>query len=208
MANLKPKTVAFRRRRQQRTDYQKRLSLLMSGKPRLVVRLTSQKIIAQVVTFHEQGDKIIVGTDSGQLRKMGWMYSAKNMPAAYLTGYLIGKKAVEKGALEAILDTGKAAPLQKGRVFAFLKGAVDAGMHLPHRETSGEAGIFPEEGRLSGNHIQAYAAAIAAAKTGRSGKVHQQFTQYLKSGSSPKAIVQAFAEVKKKIENNHIENNH
>ncbi|HLC81226.1 MAG TPA: 50S ribosomal protein L18, partial [Candidatus Nanoarchaeia archaeon] len=48
MAGQKPRTVLYRRRRELKTDYHKRLKLLSSSKPRLVVRFTNRKIISQV----------------------------------------------------------------------------------------------------------------------------------------------------------------
>lgn len=186
MTLRKPKTVAFRRRREQRTDYQKRLRLLTSGKLRLAVRFTNSKIIAQVIAFRESGDEILVAADSQQLQKLGWPYTGKNMPAAYLVGLLIGKRALAQGAKEAIFDTGMMAPLKKGRAFAFLKGALDAGMAIPH----GAADIFPSAERLNGGHIQAYAK-LAKGK---------QFAQYLKSNNPPEQLVEKVEQVKKNIQ--------
>jgi large subunit ribosomal protein L18 len=41
--------VPWRRRREGKTNYYKRLKLIRSGKPRLVVRRTNKYIIAQIV---------------------------------------------------------------------------------------------------------------------------------------------------------------
>ena len=49
MANRKPKTVLYRRKREKKTNYAKRLTLLLSRKARLVVRFTNQRVIAQLV---------------------------------------------------------------------------------------------------------------------------------------------------------------
>ena len=51
MATKKPKTVAYRRKREGKTNYKKRLSLLLSQKNRVVVRFTQTQIIGQVVSF-------------------------------------------------------------------------------------------------------------------------------------------------------------
>ena len=95
MKSKKPQTVHYRRKREQRTNYNKRRRLLLSQGNRLVVRFTGSKIIAQVVSFTPLGDKVLVGVDSSSLAKQGWNYSLKNTPAAYLTGFMLGKTAVK-----------------------------------------------------------------------------------------------------------------
>jgi large subunit ribosomal protein L18 len=169
----KPKTVLYRRKREKKTDYNKRLKLLLSNKPRLVVRITNQRVLAQIVEFTPLGDKVVAAAESFALKKMGWKYSCKNIPAAYLTGLLIGKKGQEKGSKEVIFDTGLVSPLKKGKVFAFLKGVLDAGLNVP----TGSEEIFPNEARISGQHI----------------------AQYLKSDNKPEEIPKIFADIKGKI---------
>ena len=150
MATKKPKTILYRRRRENKTDYSKRLKLLLSKKPRLVVRLTNKKIIAQLVEFSSQGDKVLVALDSSALKKQGWSHSLNNLPAAHLTGLLIGKRMLEKNILEAILDSGIKSVTKKGVLTSFLKGVIDAGVNIPY----GSDDIFPSEDRLTGKHIQ------------------------------------------------------
>lgn len=190
MANLKPRTVLFRRKREQKTDYQNRLKLLLSKQFRLVVRFTNSRIIAQVVEFQMQGDRILMALDSSALRKAGWNYSLKNFPAAYLTGLLLGKKAQERGIKQAILDPGTKAPLKKSKVYAFLKGIADSGLSVPH----GDKEIFPGEDRLSGKHISDYARQLEGKK-----EYEARFNQYLKNKHLPEDITKAFAEAKQKI---------
>ncbi|MEK6899538.1 MAG: 50S ribosomal protein L18 [Nanoarchaeota archaeon] len=133
MATQKPRTVLYRRKRELKTRYSKRLKLLLSGKKRVVVRLTNTRVIAQLVEFTPKGDKVLLGVDSSALKQFGWTYSAKSIPAAYLTGLSLGVKAKEKKINEeVVLDTGLRSPLHKGRTYAFLKGAVDAGLKVPH----------------------------------------------------------------------------
>jgi len=140
--------VKMRRRREGKTNYRKRLAYLKSGKPRAVVRKTLKYIIVQIVEYHEDGDKILVGVNSSHLRKYGWSGSFKNTPAAYLTGYLAGKLALKKGINEAVLDIGLQSPVKGSRVFAALKGLVDAGLNVPHSEE-----VYPSEDRIKGKHI-------------------------------------------------------
>ena len=192
MAHRRPKPVQYRRRREQKTNYSKRLSLLFSRKLRIVVRLTNNKVIAQLVQFSAQGDKIIMGLDSFALKKLGWNYSCKNFPAAYLTGLMFGKKVVEKGEKEAILDTGLKAPLKKGKVYAFLKGVLDAGLNVSHSEE-----ILPEEERIQGKHIQDY-----AHKLKENEELYKKtFSQYLKNNNKPEEMINLFEQIKKKISN-------
>jgi large subunit ribosomal protein L18 len=149
MATRKPKTVLYRRKREGKTSYPKRLRLIKSGKSRLVVRITNQRVIGQIIDFTEKGDKIIAGVDSSSLKKEGWEHGNKNIPAAYLTGLMLGKKALKNGCKEAILDTGFKSFLKSGKIAAFLKGVVDSGLNVPH----GEEKVFPTEDRLTGKHI-------------------------------------------------------
>ena len=48
--------VRFRRRRQEKTNYVKRLALLKSKKPRLVVRKTNNSTISEIVEYKPSGD--------------------------------------------------------------------------------------------------------------------------------------------------------
>ncbi len=143
--------MQLKRRRLGKTNYKKRLKLLLSGKPRLIVRKTNKYIIAQIAKYNEKGDEILVGVTSKVLKKFGWNYSFKNTPAAYLTGLIIGKMAVEKGIKEAILDIGLHSPTKGSKVFAVAKGALDAGLKIPINES-----VIPSEDRIKGEHIASY----------------------------------------------------
>ncbi len=175
--------VPYRRRREGKTNYRKRLKLLLSRKPRLVVRITNRYVIAQIIEYHPEGDRVLVHVDSKELEKYGWKGDANNTPAAYLTGLLVGKKALEKGIKEAILDIGLRSPTKGARVFAVLKGAVDAGMEIPH-----DPEIFPDESRIKGEHIAQYYKMKP-----------EMFSEYEKRGLSPADLPQHFEEVKSKI---------
>lgn len=140
--------VKFRRRREGSTNYQKRLSLLKSGKVRLVVRRSNKHITCQLVQYNRTGDKVLASATSKSLEKLGWKHSGKNLPAAYLTGYAVGVAAKKAKVSEAILDHGLYDKTQGSRIYAALKGAIDAGLTVPHGE-----GLFPSEDRISGAHI-------------------------------------------------------
>lgn len=187
----KPKQVLYRRKREQRTNYNKRLKLLLSSKPRLVVRFSNKQIRAQLVTFMPNHDHIVYALDSSSLRKFGWSYSLNNLPAAYLLGLLFGKNVLQKGQMEAVMDTGFLHPLSGGKLYAFVKGVIDAGLQVPMGE-----GIFPSEERIMGKHIAAFAMKL---KSDNKELYDQRFAQYLKSKQAPEQVPVVFASVKKKI---------
>lgn len=125
-----------RRRREGKTDYKTRFALLKSGKPRFVVRKTNKYIIAQIVETDIAQDKVIYGITSKQLLSHGWKSksgSLKSLKAAYQTGYLLGQKMKGKVG-ELILDTGMHRNIHKSRLYAVLRGAVDAGLNIPHNK--------------------------------------------------------------------------
>ncbi|MFH1779967.1 MAG: 50S ribosomal protein L18 [Candidatus Micrarchaeota archaeon] len=141
-------TVHFKRRRKEKTNYAKRLALLKSEKPRLVVRKTNAYIIAQIVVFDEKGDKTITSTSSKELNKYGFK-GKSNTPSAYLTGFLAGKKALSKGVKELVLDLGLYPVIKGSVIFAAQKGAVDAGLKSNYSQE-----ILPSEDRLTGKHLK------------------------------------------------------
>jgi large subunit ribosomal protein L18 len=143
------KTQEFRRKREAKTNYKKRLSLLLSEKPRLVIRKSLKNIIVQIIEYAPDGDKVISGANSKELeKKFQWKAGRSNMPSAYLTGYLLGKKAAKKDIKEAVLDLGLNEGAKGGKFYAALKGVLDAGIDVPHSEK-----ILPDEKRLNGSHI-------------------------------------------------------
>jgi len=91
--------VPFRRRKEKATDYRKRLALVKSGKPRMVVRRSNKHVLVQIVEFDPNGDKVLVSVNSKNLKKFKWA-SRRNLPTAYLTGYyagMLGKKGRSEG---------------------------------------------------------------------------------------------------------------
>ena len=142
-------TVRFRRRRTGKTDYKKRLALLLSNKKRLVIRKSLKNIALQVIEYHPPGDRVVASAHSSELEKFGWSINKGNIPAAYLTGLLFGKKLKEKKIADAVLDIGMQRSVKASRLYAALKGVIDAGINVPHSKE-----IFPDENRISGKHIQ------------------------------------------------------
>jgi len=146
------KVFRYRRKAEGKTDYRRRLKLLISGVPRLVIRRTNKHMIAQLVEYNADGDHVIVTANSSELKKLGWKHATGNLPAAYLTGMLAAQKAKKKNVKKAIVDLGLQ-PKSCSRLYAVIKGAKDNGLDVPASED-----IFPSADRISGKHIAAYAA--------------------------------------------------
>jgi len=141
--------VKPRRQREGKTDYRKRLNLLRSRKTRLVVRKSIKNTQVQFVEYKETGDSIIASAVSKELVSIyKWKYSTSSTPAAYLTGMLAAKRAKDKGIEECVLDIGRYMPVTGSKVFASLKGALDAGIQCPHNKEK-----LPKEDRLMGKHL-------------------------------------------------------
>lgn len=140
--------IPFRREREGKTDYRKRLKLLKSGKPRLVIRKTDHYIIAQIVKFGEKGDITLASANSKELLKYGYDGGLKNTTAAYLTGLLIGSRGLRQ-TKEAIVDIGLHSSTRGGKVYAVVKGAIDAGMQIPCDES-----MFPSDDRIDMDKVE------------------------------------------------------
>lgn len=181
--------VAFRRRREGVTNYYKRRKLVLSRKPRFVVRITNRYVIAQIIEAKPEGDVTIVSAHSGELAKYGWKGGTKNTSAAYLVGLLIGLRAIKKGVHEAVLDIGLRRATRGARVFAAAKGAVDAGLKVPLGEE-----VVPSADRIAGKHISEYAQTLKEA-----GELERIFSKYIEGGLDPENLPKNFEEAKNRI---------
>ena len=144
--------VPMRRRREVRTDYHQRLRLLKSDRPRLVARTSNKQVTAQLMAADVEGDRTLASARSADLREYGWEAPLGNLPAAYLTGYLAGLRAVEAGLEEAVLDIGLKSATPGSKIFAVQEGAIDAGLEVPHNDS-----VFADWERTRGEHIAEYA---------------------------------------------------
>ena len=156
--------VPFRRRREGRTDYRHRAALIRGGYVRLVVRKSNRHLRVQFIEYTDKGDKVLATAVSKELQELGWTASGKSTPGAYLTGLLAGKRAMEKKIDEAVLDIGLREPTKGATVFAALKGALDAGMQIPHSE-----GMIPSKDRISGKHMHEGTVAMFESTKGKIG---------------------------------------
>lgn len=182
--------VPHRRKREGKTNYKKRLQLLKSTQTRLVIRKSSNTIIAQLIEYQSDGDKVLLAATSNDLDKLGWKAHKGNMPSAYLTGLLLGVKAKKKKITKVIIDIGLLRINRGGRVFAAIKGAIDAGVNVDCDKS-----ILPSEERITGKHIAQYAQKLKSEKQ----KYEKQFSKYIKQGAAPEKICELFEETKKKV---------
>jgi len=152
MAKNKFKNRIFRYNRRIRglTDYRKRLAYLKSGKVRVVIRKFNKNLLVQFVAYEKIGDHIITSAMAYNLKNYSYDLNTGNIPAAYLTGYLAGKKLLKTGFKEeCILDLGLQKIYKKGRLFAAIKGIIDAGVNV--RVSLDDE--FTYEGRIKGEHL-------------------------------------------------------
>ena len=184
-------SLPFRRRREQKTDYERRRTLLASGVPRLVIRITGKHTIAQLIESTALGDKVLAHANSGELTsKYGWKGGSRGLPASYLTGLLAGMRASTNSVNEAIVDAGLRRVTKGSRVFSTLKGAADSGLKIPHSED-----ILPDKARVRGEHIASYAKALSSDPE----QYKRQFSRYLASGLKPEDLPEHFEQVKKQM---------
>ena len=186
-------TVGFRRKRKNFTNYRKRVKVLSSRRPRLVVRKSLKNIQASIVVYNQKGDIAKVASHSQNLRKFGWNYNTGNIPAAYLVGYLLGKKAKNAGLGHAIFDIGQSKSVKGSRLYSVLAGALDAGLDIPcSRE------MLPGKDRLNGAHIASYAQALKKDEA----LLKKQFGACIKNNIDPGSITKNFEQVKGSIDKN------
>jgi large subunit ribosomal protein L18 len=184
--------VPWRRRREGKTNYYKRLKLVKSGKPRLVVRRTNKYIIVQVVEARIGGDRVIAAAHSRELvKRYNWLGGTANTSAAYLTGLLAAARARRAGVSEAVLDIGLATAVPGSRVFAALKGALDAGLRVPHSQE-----ILPAWERIRGEHVASWASKLSEEDPERYKRL---FSDYLRRGLKPEDLPGHFDEILSKI---------
>jgi len=183
----------LKRRTKKKTDYRQRLSLLKSGKPRLVVRKGLKNILVQIIKYEPEGDKILLSMLSKNLKKFGWLADYSNIPASYLTGLLLGCNALKKNIREVVADIGLQRSTKENKIYALVKGCIDAGLKIHIDEK-----IMPSDERIKGKYIEEYAKIL---KQTNPDKYKKQFSSYLNNKIEPEEISKHFEEVKKRIIN-------
>lgn len=178
----------LKRIRSDKTNYRKRAAVIIGRHSFVTVKVTDQNIAAQVLRPTPTGDLVIASVHSRELAKQGWKGSMNSLPACYLTGLLLGKKAQEKGTNKAILYSGK--DHFTTRVAACVKGIADSGVNIPMSEES-----FPDADRISGQHIADYANALKENQE----QYNSRFSAILKNGLKPEDYPSHFEELRFKI---------
>lgn len=193
MANGPRYRVPFRRRREGKTNYHRRMRLIRSRRNRVVIRTSNLHTTVQVFDAEIKGDIKLAQAHTSQLSKeFGWNYNTGNLPSAYLAGYLCGLRAKAAKIEDAILDVGIL--VHDNRVKAAFRGFVDSGVPVPHDESWFGEGF---EDRIKGVHIQDYANLLSKEDKKR---YSIQFSANLKKSADPTKIVKEFEKVKAEIE--------
>lgn len=190
MAKSSNYRVQLRRRREGKTDYQARKALVISRRPRLVTRTSIRNVNAQIIVAKQKGDQVLAAANSHELiKKYGWKAPTGNIPAAYLTGLLVGLKAKAAGIDGSILDIGLITPTKGARIFAVLCGVVDAGVEVPHSEEK------LNKNRLKGDHIAWYAKNLGP----DSEEYNAKFSKYRAHGVAPEKVAEHFSKIRAEI---------
>ncbi|KAG8956805.1 60S ribosomal protein L5 [Tulasnella sp. 424] len=183
--------VKYRRRREGKTDYYARKRLVTQDKSkynapkyRLVVRISNKNITAQIIYARIQGDFVFCQANSRELPRYGIKHGLTNWTAAYATGLLVARRALDKVGLgdkyegqkeptgelvltEALeeedarrpfkcyLDVGLKRTTTGSRIFGAMKGASDGGLFIPHSEKR-FPGYDPENKSLEAEVLKKY----------------------------------------------------
>jgi len=149
----------------------------------LVVRITNKQIICQIVYSKIQGDYVLTQATSKELHRYGIEHGLTNWAAAYATGLLVARRALQKlgldekyegfaeptGELQLVqplgddeprpfkcyLDVGLRRTSTGSRIFGAMKGASDGGIFIPHNEKR-FPGYDPETKSLDAEVLQKY----------------------------------------------------
>jgi len=183
-------------------------------KYRMIVRFTNIDIICQIAYARIEGDVIVCAAYSHELPRYGVKVGLTNYSAAYCTGLLLGRRILEKfkldtiyqgqtevtgeqfqvesvdgqpGAFRCFLDVGLARTTTGARVFGALKGAVDAGLDIPHGVKrfpgyDGESKEFHADihrKHILGQHIADY---MRLLQQDDDEAFKKQFSQFVKNG--------------------------
>lgn len=179
--------VPQRRRRASLTNYAKRIGLIKSKIPRMVVRKSAKHVLVQFIEYGPEGDRTISATNSKELLKYGWPERC-NTPTAFLTGMLAGKKALKKGVSNSVLDIGLQTPSKGSVLFAAANGAIGAGIKL-----NMDKGMS-DESREKAVHVSNMAKALKGKP-----EYEKKFSAYLKAGVSPEELSALFEKAKGSI---------
>jgi len=230
------KQVAFKRRRECKTNYHKRHKIIRQNpqknnfqQTRLVVNISNRYITAQLVKAYPNGDKTLAAVNSRELRAYKYTFGLKNYSACYLTGLLLGKRAMRESklhkiypgnqenvgithlvqllpnqpaSLRCILDIGLLRPTSGAKVFAVLKGITDAGVNCPFSPRR-FYGYDEKKKQLNSSKLLERIRGVTVAKYAmqQQGK-SQHFSKYFENGLKPTMCPLIFDQTVKAIHKN------
>jgi large subunit ribosomal protein L5e len=193
-------------------------------KYRMIVRFTNKDITCQIAYARIEGDVIVESAYAHELPRYGVKVGLTNYAAAYCTGLLLGRRILNKfkldtiyegqsevtgeqyqvesidgqpGAFRCFLDVGLARTTTGARVFGALKGAVDAGLDIPHSEKrfpgyDGESKEFHADvhrKHIMGQHVADY---MKLLQGDDEEAYKKQFAQFIKNGITPDGIEEMY----------------
>ncbi len=159
--------------------------------------MTNQYVYVQIIDAQATGDFVKASASSRELGKAGWKGGSGNIPSAYLTGVLAGRRALSSGVKEAILDIGLRPSTKGSKVYAALKGLAESGLKVPHSPEN-----IPLDDRIGGKHVAEYAKNLLGAEADLYKK---RFSGYLRKGLRPEELAMHFAQVKQVVESMPVE---
>lgn len=154
------------------------------------MRPSNKHLTAQVIEAKPDGDRVLASAHSSELKEFGWKGSCGNIPAAYLTGLLVGRRAKSEGISKAVLDIGLHAMSPSSRIFAATKGALDGGLSIPHDKAA-----LPSLERAQGKHVVSYSQLLSS----EAEAYKKAFSGYLKHKLKPEDLQDHFTDVQAKI---------
>jgi len=205
-----------------------------SPKYRLVVRLSNTDVICQIVYATIKNDIVLTAAYASELPRYGATITPrggqKNYAAAYATGLLVARRVLKKlrmdtqyvgqtkvdGADYMVEDEGERRPffvlLDVGlhytttgaRIFGALKGAVDGGLEIPHKNRrfpgyNSETKTFDAavlRKYIFAGHVADYMRHLQATD---SAKYQKQFSRYIAAGKGPDDLEKMWKSVHENI---------
>jgi len=203
-------------------------------KYRLVVRFSNKIITAQVVYTTINHDVILASAISTELPRYGIQLGLTNYAAAYATGLLVARRALKKIGLDTVytgvkeangefftveqvddgpkpfvvlLDVGLSATTTGSKIFAVLKGAVDGGLDVPHKNKrfvgyDSESNAFDPKAlrhTILGGKVADY---MKHLQEKNNDKYQRHFSHYVKAGIKPADLEGIYKNAHKNIRAN------
>jgi large subunit ribosomal protein L5e len=106
--------VKYRRRREGKTDYRARRTMVLQDKTkynqpkyRMVVRISNKDVITQIVHSKIAGDQVLMSAYSHELPAFGVKVGLTNYAAAYCTGLLLARRTLAKLGIDKAFPGAK-----------------------------------------------------------------------------------------------------